>query len=124
METVKEVYDILDMWRVIEASYSRLSDSDQQDLRDKCGPVRFGGFDGNNESSHRSVANAMIEWMNKYQEFKERDLNTHFPVLDGYRKMLSVFRELGRGDRGLLTRTGLEGLLEFSPPHLATSPPE
>ena len=124
METVEEVYDILDMWRVIEDSYTRLSASDQQDLKDKHGPVRFGGFDGNNESSHRSVAKAMIEWMNKYQEFKERDLNTHFRVLDGYRKMLSVFRELSRSDRGLLTRTGLEELLELSPFHLATSPLE
>ena len=99
-ETPKKIADevghILTMWRMIHYSYSELSDRDREDFLAEemvfARPdVPFPGFDGNAEAAHLGAARFMIEELNRFQEQKGRDLNSHWPVLEGYRRMLHKF---------------------------------
>lgn len=93
--TVSEVVDILDMWDLIELGYARLSDEDKQRIATEELPfskhVQFLGFDGNYESEYISVARFMIDRLERFLSFKGRNLNSHMPLVDAYRRMLSVF---------------------------------
>jgi uncharacterized protein len=112
---VKEVVDILDMWSVIELSYERLSPESKKELssrlKDYQVPPRFRGFDGNNESDYLSAAYFLINRLDRFPEFKDRNLNSHFLVLSGYRQMLAVFQELPRNQSDYLL--SLDGLTEL-----------
>lgn len=94
-ELVKEVQDILDMWRMIEASYRTLDPAGKKALEDAV-PIfgknpTFDGFDGNNESEHMSIYQFLVEDMGRWSEFKGRNKNSHMPLLPNYRRMLTVF---------------------------------
>lgn len=94
-EVVKEVLDILDMWSFIEYSYSELSDSDKEFLEKEASPFgkdpKFIGFDGNNESEYMSTASFIVNKLDRFEEFKGRNFNSHCPLVDAYRRMFSVF---------------------------------
>ena len=103
-----EVGNILTMWRVLVGSFERLSEGDQKDVTAEAsvrfggdGKVTFPGFDGNEESAHLSVAIFLVEKMNRFQELDPRNLNSHWPVLNEYRRMLSVFDSIEDHFRGL-----------------------
>lgn len=95
---VSEVVDILDMWSFLETGYEELSKSDRSRVRTECAPfgdrVRFSGFDGNNEAVYIGIARFLMEQLDRFTKFKGRDLDTHAPTVNAYRRMLSVFREL------------------------------
>jgi len=93
---VKEVVDILDMWSCIEESYKRLSEPEKKNVEAEAQAtgqdVKYEGFDGNNESEHMSVARFLINDLERFQSFKSRaDLNSHFPILEVYRRMSARF---------------------------------
>lgn len=93
-QTLSEVVNILDMWNFIESSYARMPKKDKDYIKTnaKSEAVKFVGFDGNNESKHRSIARFLVEKMGRFSEFKDRgDLDSHYPTLGIYRRMLSVF---------------------------------
>ena len=81
---VSEVGNILTMWSLIESVYAKLSPKDKAKIEKEAAPfgkdVYFWGFDGNNESEHLGVARFMINDLERFSEFKERDLNSHMPV--------------------------------------------
>jgi uncharacterized protein len=115
---VKEVIDILDMWSVIELSFERLPKESKTELskqlNDHLIPPVFRGFDGNNESEHLGTAYFIINQLDRFEEFKKRDLNSHFPFIPRYRQMLSIFKELSRDeDRYLLSSEGIKKLLSL-----------
>ena len=56
--------------------------------------VRFHGFDGNNEASHISVAKFLVDYLDRFQEFKGRELNAHMPTLEAHGRMLAVFEPI------------------------------
>jgi uncharacterized protein len=99
-ETVNEVVDILDMWSFMERGYRALSAKEKARVAKEAAPfggdVRFLGFDGNNESAHLSVAGFLINELDRFSEFKGRDLNSHWHSIDGYRRMLSIFETMHR----------------------------
>jgi uncharacterized protein len=96
--TVHEVVDILAMWDMIEYSYRELSPEDKKRVETEAAPfgrhVQFRGFDGNNEGEHMSVARFLIDDLDRFADFKGRDLNSHAPSLDTYRRMLAAFTPL------------------------------
>jgi uncharacterized protein len=101
---VSEVVDILDMWSFIEHGYDNLPPEDQERVKAEAeafgDPVRFHGFDGNSESTQYSIARFLVEKMDRFSSsFAGRDLNSHCPIIDGYRRMLTVFLPI----RGSLT---------------------
>jgi hypothetical protein len=99
-ETVKEVVDVLDMWSFMERGFCALSANEKARVAKEAAPfggdVRFRGFDGNNEGAHLSVACFLINELDRFSEFKGRDLNSHWHSIDGYRRMLSIFEPLRR----------------------------
>ena len=94
-KTLSEVLDILEMWDFLEMGGDKLSSKDKKFVEEKTeglyNEVRFHGFDGNNEGEHMSIASFLVNKMGRFSRFKGRDLNSHCPLLDNYRKMLSVF---------------------------------
>jgi len=96
---VREVVDILDMWRSIERAYKNLSKEDQKKFEEEDVNLfgkdpKFPGFDGNNESEYMNIASFLINELGRFQEFKERSLNAHMPTLETYQRMLHVFEEI------------------------------
>lgn len=104
---VRFVVDVLDMWSFIEAGYAKLVKKDKERIEAEVGPlgksVRFIGFDGNNESELMSIALFFVEKMGRFTEFKGRDMNSHAPMSEAYRRMLSAFEPMRAG----LVGTGL-----------------
>lgn len=98
-EIVKEVLDILGMWSFIEYSYEQLSEKEKKYLQDTVVKPfgenpKFPGFDGNHESSYMGIASFIVNELDRFEEFKGRNFNSHFPSLDGHERMLSVFKEI------------------------------
>jgi uncharacterized protein YfbU (UPF0304 family) len=97
---VNEVLQVLDMWRFLERSYHGLSVKDKKRVAKEADPlgehVSFDGFDGNGEAEYISVARFLIEKLDRFSEFKGRDLNAHMPTIDTHRRMRSVFVPLSR----------------------------
>ena len=97
-EIVKEVIDILDMWSFIESSYDKLSEEDKTYLEEEAKPFgkdpKFTGFDGNNESSYMGKALFIVNDLNRFEEFKGRDFNSHCPSIESYNRMFSIFEPL------------------------------
>jgi uncharacterized protein YfbU (UPF0304 family) len=95
---VRFVVNVLDMWNFIERSYETLSKQDQERVEKEADPfgkhVKFRGFDGNNESTHMSIAHFLVDEMGRFSRFKGRDLNSHMPTLATYGRMLEVFEPL------------------------------
>lgn len=96
--TVRFVAQVLTMWDFLERGYKKLSKSDKDRVATEAAPygspVEFTGFDGNNESSHMSIARVYIEQLNRFAEFKGRSLNSHMPTLSRYVAMLSTFEPM------------------------------
>jgi uncharacterized protein YfbU (UPF0304 family) len=87
----REVLDILNMYRALRFSYDNLEDKSGIEEED----IRFKGFDGNNETSRHSYVRYFILELERFSELAPEspysDFNTHYPVLEAYRKMLAVW---------------------------------
>ena len=99
-----EVAHILDMWWTIEWSYDQLSKMDRASLEKDVGITKdrtlFQGFDGNEEFLHYDVAKLMIEGLRRFRHFENRDLNSHFPYLQNYRRMLAMYEPMKKSLEG------------------------
>lgn len=97
-DTLKEVVDVLAMWETVERGYKKLSKKDSDYVAketEQTGEyVSFSGFDGNNESEHLSIAHFLIENLGRFSHFSGRELNSHWPSLESYRRMLRVFEPM------------------------------
>lgn len=91
-EECKEVLDILDMYRSITFSWQRLHGSEE--LPEK---MKFRGFDGNNETALMGYVQYFVIDLERFDELKygnERPyFNSHCPMLNKYRRMLSVWKQ-------------------------------
>jgi uncharacterized protein YfbU (UPF0304 family) len=97
-EIVKEVVDILDMWSFIERGYNRLTAKQKNEL-DIAVPhfgkdPKFEGFDGNNETDYMATALFLVEELDRFREFSDRDFNCHHASIDSHRRMLNVFEPI------------------------------
>ena len=99
---VRFVVDVLDMWSFMEEAFEALSQEGRARLAAEAElfgkKVQFPGFDGNNESEHLNIARFLINDLERFSRFREgdRDLNSHFPMLDAYGQMLRVFQPIRR----------------------------
>jgi len=113
-----EVFDILDLWRLIETSYERLSDSDKsilgENVHNFCVPPKFPGFDGNHESDYMGTAHYIVEHLERFEEFKGRIPNTHTRIVGRYKQMISMLTGIrAKNDYGLLSVDELAELLNL-----------
>lgn len=95
---LREVLDILDMWSLVEFSYSQLDNEDKNKLAQDAAPFgtnpSFMGFDGNHETEYMSVARFLVDQLDRFQEFKGRSFNCHYPSLDAHRRMIAIFEPI------------------------------
>lgn len=108
------VWDILDMFRVLESSVESLGDTGWQGLglADAEYYGKFRGFDGNNnlESKLGSYVRFLIasgRWEEQRGFVEKTDGNSHCEMLPTYRRMLATFKPIWRevsvrGSRGHL----------------------
>lgn len=104
---VQEIADFMDMWARIEEAFKALAAPEQEAFRadqDLMPPV-FQGFDGNCEGEYQGVAGFMIEHLECFAEFAGRDLESHHPVVAGYRRILKAFRPIRERIDGTRTLT-------------------
>ena len=101
---VSFVVNVLDMWSFIERAYEKLTRKEKERVEREASPfgkdVQFPGFDGNDESSHLGITRFLIEKMNRFSQFKGRDLNSHMPTIDTYQRMLAEFLPMREGLSG------------------------
>lgn len=103
-EEGEEVWDVLDMFRVLESSYEGLSEEDRAGLDDTVARrVQFRGFDANDRFESRLLHFAQDEIKNeKWEELavyfdRAHDHgNSHTRRMGEYRRMLSVFDPMWR----------------------------
>ncbi len=95
------------MWSFIEEGYKKLSPEDKARVASEAESfgkhVQFTGFDGNNETEYYGIARFLIDDLERFSIFKGRDLNSHMPSIDRYRRMNAIFEPM----RALLTHGGL-----------------
>ena len=95
---VREVVDILDMWDVLERHYEQLEETDKDRVASEAEPfgtnVRFVGFYANEESPHLRIAEFLIKNLGRFPWFEGRWLNSGWPVVDWYRRMLRAYEPM------------------------------
>lgn len=91
VEECREVLDILEMFSNLKYSYEKLQDKSGIDEY----RISFSGFDGNNEGAYLDYAD---HYCNREDDIRypelgfPKDLNSHAPLLGGYRRMLEEWR--------------------------------
>lgn len=105
-QDLKFVLEILEMWDSIERAFGNLPAKEKSRVK-KENPlgdhIRFTGFDGNHkyESGLMGIAHFLVNDMERFQAFKGRDLNSHMPITDAYRRMLDVYAPIRNEFRGV-----------------------
>jgi uncharacterized protein len=111
---VHETSNFLDMWSLIEWGYAKLTKKEKERVAAEGAPfgknLAFRGFDGNYESQHLNVARFLVEKMGRFESFKGRDLNSHAPTLDAYRRMYPLFEKM-RPNLGMGRELGSEEII-------------
>ena len=113
-EQCSEVLDVMTMYSVLNQDFKDLKDKTGIDPKD----LRFGGFDGNNESELLSYANyfckqdggRFIDIVNEHVP------NSHMPSIEMYRRMLRAFAEVPerqeKVDRKPLCKASIQKVLD------------
>jgi uncharacterized protein YfbU (UPF0304 family) len=83
-----EIINILDMFQSLQFDYEKLED--KSDINKSS--LEFVGFGGNEETTEMQFTRFMMEEMGDFDNLKpEPGFNSHFPMLDTYRRMLKVW---------------------------------
>lgn len=89
-----DVVDYMFMWGVIEDSWHSISENGRAEIA-KQNPfgnnVRFPGFHSDAESKEYAVAKLFVDDMGRFERYKGRDLNSHVPMCEQYKKMHQIF---------------------------------
>src|SRR6266852_4495032 len=105
-EDCTSVMDVLDMFRVLQASYEALADKsgiDQQELQ-------FSGFDGNNETELMAYAQYLRDEGERWQDvLATAPMNSHAGRRDFYGRMLERMEEAK--DQYTLTKEEIKRVL-------------
>lgn len=105
-----EVWDTLDMFDSINRSVEKIG---KDDLR-KHIFYKFAGYDGNNETKFMSFAAFTVERLKRFEYVQLNRpgyWNSHLPVRDIYKRMLSEWRKIPQERRFDLTETEVRAVL-------------
>ena len=90
---VRLVMDILEMWDHIESGFASLSPAEKKRVEDDSHyhKPKFLGFDGNNETNLMAIARLLVHDLGRFERFKSRELNSHFPSIDVYNRLANAW---------------------------------
>jgi uncharacterized protein len=116
-EDLSFVLNVLEMWDILENSHKTLASKEKVRVKAEVGtladPIKFLGFDGNNECSLMGIAYFLVEDLGRFSHFKGRDFNSHLPVAEAYRRMLRIYLPL-REERAFMgTGLSAEQIIEI-----------
>ena len=92
------VFDVLQMYRVLNASLCELSPEEKQKIDVKY--ITYAGFDGNEERSYYTYANFVLEKLGSFEEIYNDgnvELNSHRNMLNKYKRMVTTWKEVKSG---------------------------
>ncbi len=119
VNTPKEVQlfvDTLDMYRILNETYMKLSPEDKRDVSaqvsffDEKNSLEFPGFDGNNEGEYMSIGR-MLQKMGRFSGSDELTKNSHIEKANSYQRMLEVFLPARKGDWNHIRGISKESLI-------------
>ena len=97
------VTDILQMWTVIETSYAKLSTEEKQRVEREAHPFgadpRFSGFEAESEAEELKTLTFLVNYLNRFLNFKGRDFTSSIPLSGRYRRMHEVYQPMLPGLR-------------------------
>lgn len=107
------VWDVLQMYRIINKSYDKLSYDDRNsvDLYD----ITFHGFDGNEETDYYKYACFIIKKLKRFKELykmKGFELDSHCNSVEKYNKMLDKWFKTTKNRYELLSLKDLKKVIE------------
>lgn len=113
---VEEVSNILQMWTIIEASYAKLSEEDRKKVETEAYPFgsapHFEGFDSNSEADELRVVSFLVDYLNRFLQFKGRNLISAIPLSRRYKRMYEIYEPMfTKIDRGRLSADQLIAIL-------------
>ncbi len=91
------VMEVFDMWRRIEESFLELPANERTRINTESyytGAPHFSGFSGADETHLIRIAYILVDDIGAYPGFKGRELNSHFPAIAGYKRMLAVWQSI------------------------------
>jgi uncharacterized protein YfbU (UPF0304 family) len=87
------VWDVLQMFEVLEDSYKELTDSQREEIDPR--RIKFSGFDGNNEAEYLMYVEFIVKDMGRFKWLCDREsLNSHMPRLSRYSRMLGMWEQV------------------------------
>ena len=104
-DDVNFVVDVLDMWDFLEAAFQKLPKKDKDRVAVEVDGffgkyVKFIGFDAHSQSGESGllhIAQFMVEKLGSFKStFGGRDLDSHVPMADKYRRMYRIFEPIRR----------------------------
>jgi uncharacterized protein len=92
---VTEVFDILEMYRLLGDHYGYMSPEDKRriDTEAPMGEPKFPGFDSHDTGPHSGIARYIVEVLKLFTEFKN-NITGGVRTLDRFRRMLRVYLPL------------------------------
>ena len=85
----KKVYEVFEMFRILDAAIEKLPQGQKSGLPESS--LRFSGFDGNHETDYMAFARFLCHEMNLFTEQKKSKFNSHCPMVATYNRMLGTF---------------------------------
>lgn len=108
----REILDILDMFSDLRFSYSLLDDKSEIDAEE----IEFAGFDGNHELKQMQYAEYCTlerdRFNSLHSRIKKHGVNSHWPMLEEYRRMLPIWRKRKTLGRPPLKKADVKAIIE------------
>ena len=117
-EIVTWVMDILQMWTVIEMSFTKLSDTEKLRVERDAHPFganpRFGGFAAESEAKELKTLTFLVNHLHRFLNFKDRNFTSSIPLSGRYKRMYDIYQPMLPGLRNnhLSTDQPIEILLQ------------
>ena len=92
----REIIDIMEMYHAMQESKKMLTDSERQDVDQR--RLQFLGFDIATEAQAVNYVRFLVDSEGLYPHFDKADhhFNSHVPMLEKYRRMLTTWRNCPR----------------------------
>lgn len=103
-DTPREAIDVANymfMWSVLEDTWHYFSEAIKERILEKVQiskTLKFPGFHSTAEKRLYGIAKLFVDDMGRFERHKGRDLNSHTPMKEQYKKMYSKFESLVEPD--------------------------